>query len=574
MSRGKKHNTRSFIQVPIPRKKDLEPIEIDLPRLKELGISVIGRIFQRVSMHQGARNETFVEVPGLGVDARQVDISPLREALEDIMLQWREALLAGGETGKKTWKEIKELGFQDLLEALAKGDIQASQEALQNLLYSLLSSTSTLAGDLERALQTSSGMFASVDRLGKSLEDGDEIQMAILEGWAEAAKQIITLVSRVRGREAEIRELRQMIAEKRKSSEALLCEVSKWRNFLEGDNRNQGFLILAFDYSQRPDSIQESTVRDALDQASSIVSSYRDTLARIENEWATEFDEWKTDLLGAESECRECARLMNMAMNAMRDIDKKLNKTTARPFDLDLITIEDFELAESYRRNPEWAPIACSQRLTRLAIATIELIDARPQLPSDLEDTMNRTAESIDMLNELLNIVPEPLQGDDVQMTADGKDAASGDRLEEVIEMVTAVGYITTGQKSHPFWRNTAEAMLDILQIMGHCTEDEVELYKARLRKHLENSKNSEELNGAKGTAELWKKSKKMWICMRVQLPIGPRLFYKLTKRYQPLGKELLEKHGLDAAQIERVKKERSDARQEQYRRNKEKYSR
>lgn len=563
---------RIFSRQPIPSRRGDEWLftEIDTERWD---VSVFTQLWRRAHRDdprsRPGDQKSFVPIAGsevLGDD--MPDVSPLIESLEEIFSQWESALSASEEIGQKAWQDFKELNFTDLVQALAAGEVARANDALRDILYALMSTTSDLVTRLHRKDETVSGMDVAVTRLQKTLDASGGITDELYMEWAIAADSLVATVEELSRIESELSQFYKRISDAYQEAFELASrdnpQLAVALGVLEGDLSQDSFLVTAFEYQQDPGKFDLRPIRDAAQTAQESVKACRQIEKQVSQVWA-EFKDSSTMLLAKRTQVSRHIQALELASRNMLEYGRRLGPDVARPFELkagQAITRERFERAEQLLRDRQWAPHTYRNRLDGLVNNSLSMAGQQPQFPGEVRQVIDDAVAAIARI-----VTPEPTtvgSKKDASVAAASSVATviksprvatvtiSDARAQELYEMVQGVAGILTC-KSNYFAQSNLKAMLDIIQRTGHCTTTEVGQYLPRVRDLSKRSGERETVRESKYVTDRWKNSGCTWI---VFMGRG-RWRLKLALKVKKKAEAARAKHGLTEPAIREAQEAR-----------------
>lgn len=553
---------RYYIKVPIPGQGDAyEYVAVDPRRLHR---GVIQTFFELIEVSRRGRQGYR---PAFGVEAiveENLDVTELVQRFKELVDECEAALEPSGEAGRRVFAQVlQSLQLRELIEALARSDLNAAREALEATLYALMAGTADIASALARLEQTVSGMHVAHERVSQTLAESGGITDALYIDWAEAADSVIRRVDALDTIERDLRKKLSAVEQAAVGwtgltslENAVLAETLQ---FLGGDG--QTFLVTAFNY------LESGGDRDALgepiSEARRLIAGARTLAARAERGWAEQEGILARSVLSRHAEVVRLVGDLEEATAAFRQFQSRFSAGSALPYEVRvgaLISETEYRRAEDLLKDPRWAPAVARERITGLIVSASALLGGRPGLPDEL-------AEAIDQAEEYIRRIEEKGTAGTAQekqapaVSSVETEGVNSARVDELYELVVCVGYVITCKR--PFFAaSTIPAMLAVLPFLGRATEEEV----LGLRKAVgERSHRNGERERVEGKAVLtrWAESDARWIVYRAGKVVQGML--KLTQKAGEAAAGLLQKHNLTAEAVRAAHARRREVQQERY---------
>lgn len=557
-----------FIRVPrlqrFGGKTEMDFISVDPTKLHP---GIVTELFVRV-MDRTARSSQVRYLPVVGVEhvvPRSPDVSELIETIERIGELWKSALTAHGAEGESVWeKYVRDLPFAPLVSTLAKGHLGQANEALEQILYGLLSLTSTLASRITEETTTASRMTETVDSVVETITRREELTNDMLLDWSSEAEALNRAVDELRSISSWAQDLQLLIRSERDALLHLLetsPAVSAAHTFFEGGGDDPGFLVRAYQSRSSGGELrgEVAVARQHLDACRECTRCSGDRWSKLERH--------RGELLQRHRTVDELVARIRKSSSVMRDYQRRFGPNTARPYHIDngsIISRGEFERAERSLLDPGLAPEVCREQAASILLAALDLLNDEPRLPPELQEALDQAEKLIGVLE---TESPEQDQTQGVvapvvrQTTGAERPSPSGvdaARVEELYRLVIAVGYVLTCNH-YNFAQSNIRAMLDVVRHLGRCTSAE---FDACLEAVQDRSKlDGERVRVPEGFSftKLWRSTHCRWVQYRVK----GRWALKLAELQGKGARALLDELHLAEADVRKAHEARRAERQQ-----------
>lgn len=559
---------RYFIKVPRPveRGGEYEYVEVDVERLNP---RVIRELWTRTT--RGGRDAHSQFRPAHGAEALigdALDVTELTALFDELVAQMRHALLAFGDAGDAIRKEIVDpLDLRPVFDALAKGHVRVARDALSGILYALMSGTASVAEALSQKEILASGLGAAVDAFDATVAVRDTLEGKLYFDWALAAETLNTTVTELTAHEREFRGILDEVTSGRDAWRKLLAEdhptIRAALEFL--DRSETSFVLTTFGWRRDPPPRADAEaliaqarthIQACRGQADIVRKTYDGLHARLGASLAK-----KEDILA------RCATLSE-SQRRLRGLAARFPTNAARPYavqDGKLISQEEYERAEQYLRDAQWAPLTAQQRLVGLLSSASTFMAQPPSLPREVVRVLEHAEGEIRVTEaEWAEAAPAPppaptdADEEDAEGVAeltpaptgldeDGATAITPARAEELYELVICVGYVLTCSSAH-LAASTIHAMLKVVRYLGRCSELEALHSRGAVRALAYRASEVETVSETRNVNARWKQSQARWISYKPGRAAFASL--KLARSAEEGALRLLAKHGITPTAI------------------------
>jgi len=575
-----------------PRFVEVDPVTLSLDTVCQLWVR-----------DHSSRDASAAFRPVHGAEAlvnRGLDVVQLEETVRDIFDQYRDVFAGLGEIGQNLWSEtIEQLGFTNLIQALAEGHVGHANEVLQSTLYGLLSTLSNLAARLEESIRSAVVHEDVYDKVIATTGEFERIEEQFAVKWAIAASTVVSVVARLSEIEANVSKFREHAANERAEWSELIRdenEIAQSLGFLEGDQDQDGFLITAFDYLQDSSSRSREFMEDLVARAQEHVRKWRAVQQDAQIAWKELYDAHDQEILLQQAEMDNLLVDLQEASGHVRDYEAQFGDKTIRPYVFEggkLITHEEYSRAERHLRDPQWSPRNCERRIGSLFAAAFNLVSStEPRLPDDLCRVLNDTERCIKQVERMWRIHEEsslaltasgveqvgrltasaitagmPSSSEDAPLAEPTEPASEAvvvineARADELYEQVICVALVLTCN-FYPQAGSTSQSMLQVLAQLNRCTPEEARAYRSAITARISDSEYCETVAELKQVTGRWRCSRMRWLAcpwFRGDGTVRHQRKYKLTEASIEFADALLARYNLTREGIRRAY---TDARQ------------
>lgn len=528
------------------------------------------------------------------------DPALMRETLQRIREEWETSLTAMGDVGEQLWREqLRDLPWEEVFNELARGRVEAANEHIQTILYTLLSLTASLVTELTKASVTAQNMLRTAELLSETIVQKETVTERIYLEWAEAADTIVSRVDQLSEIERGAISLRDRLVERRADLGRQIgddtVEIMRLLQFLDGDADIQGFLVAAYVARSAPEQREGMTSHIA--EARRYIGICQSLLLRVQSEWKKGGADG-SQILQEHGVVQSLTSDLNIAVVTFRKHERQFGALAARPSDLldgDIIPPDRYQRAEELLRDPGWAPDTACRRIQSLLGTVFDLSDDTPVFSGDTAYAISQAEEAIRILEagpeERGTVVPtrsfrpkaagaraeapsvsSPLRPSDTTAPADRAPAPVGEvdprRVEELYELVCIVGYVLTSNAQY-FAQSSIRAMLEVVQRIGCCSAEDVVLYLESVSERSKRDGERELITDKSQVVARWRLTKCGW----VQFQNRGRWCLKLAQKRGAELAKAMRARGITDAMVREAQRARRTERREAWEERKRKSS-
>lgn len=530
------------------------------------------RLYTRTAVRGSQSKFTPINGGETACNLDKVDVSePLRE-FNDLQEQCHDVLTKLGEHGERLCEELYQaLDLPRLIHALAQADSQEAAGAVQHIMYGMMSIASRCAKELSETHTQAESMTSAVVGMGSVLDQAPEMNREIYLNWSTSADGLNAAVRRLDGVERELRSVlteieygQRVWMQRMDANQPVIKEA--YDQLEAGDD---AYILKAFAYRGEPEK------RDEISKATEDARSHIAACRGLEKAC---LDAWERIVRVAHERLAPLTPAFQKALNELKietrrfsEFEQQYGKGVPRPFiaDKDLITEQEYNTALGHLCDEAWAPLACERRLRHLFETVISLCSQSPELPKEVANAIRmaeqyaadvkRTQDEADaeaeakssaatqppVSPEVLSPVAFPVHTGHLvrESGVRVRPEAATDRMTELYDLLTALGYVLTVENGRPFSSFTLESLLRMLVVLGKCTWDEVDELHPNLSARFD--ADSVWAGGLKEATALQKTSSARWIRFTLRVEVA-----KLSRTFSAQARATLDQHDLSAESV------------------------
>ncbi len=412
-------------------------------------------------------------------------------------MEYHAALQTGTAAGFMNQLTTVAVDMTRLIELVSLGQVGAAREALASVGFGIVQASAFATNELARLEGEATRHGELAEAMVSIVADQDKRTQAEGESLADKIDHALRASDTLKGYEIELDQQFERLESRSRAWRSFSEDESGWlqERLDQLSNRETGFCSLASRYLYAPAD------PDAAEAMASAVSEARKHVQVIEARIAAAQDE-HVSLKASTEAALEQQFGIDVLIRTLRDCRKAVEEAGNKGVDAfslvsGLITFEEYHRWKELSRDPNWRSLHAVQvRFRDKADAVRRLFDYEPKLSDTGRAVLKRTTHYIGKLEVELaefGLELDEAEEHEVKQQSAGSSPRSevhgpkpaNDRLEEIYEMVLAIGAIKYCGPE-PLRLGTPGSMLKILLWLGRITETEVELYSARLEKRLE----------------------------------------------------------------------------------------
>lgn len=556
-----------YIRLPVPGKRGDECayVKIDETRLRP---DVLTQLFVKLLGREGNPYQPTTHAPSF---LAHTDIAPLTERTREVVGVYDGIFEHGTPSGKLVHAKV--LSHLDQLttvfQKVADGQMESAANDLEGILHALLSGASEVADLLETRAAHVDGMTASFDQASTTLQTDARVTQRLYEDVCSAVRKLLRATETLSSIDKTLATKRLEVDTARSTWQHQLSReascVKDALAFLIGTEKEAGFNMKLHAYTRNPADVGD--IEEELHFAASLLDdcfrarekarAEREALRALLQEIVAPARSQIDDL------CTELAEASAAIRAFLRDYEGA-TPPYLFPGTAAKITEGQWEAALDLYRDRDWAPRQTRMRLDAKAAGLLRVLE-EPDFPNDVRIELTAEQDRLARAQEAREIYLSHQDSPTVEESEDrgvppplteGRTIVES-RLLELYELVQCVGLVKTCT-THFASGSNVRAMLDVVRILGRCSDEEAQNYGSRINDLTHEPGGRETVVKTGDVTKRWRNTTAIWV--KYEMKKQARL--KLASKQRERVEALMQKHNLTVADVTTAYDQR---RREQY---------
>ncbi len=472
-----------------------------------------------------------------------LDISGVLEELATQKAVAQNDLAGWSEVGEQLFQQlIGGLPLNDLIEAIAKGQIESAKSIVHALVEELKAAGLMIAPELfykDRTVQAATEMTIAIS---EQRDQRGDVELQQMNSWGEAAQGLLDIIEQIKALEHELRQLHGTVIAKRPEYSTYVSESNIiLKNALR--TLDSEFLMA----TSKTDEIPRPQVELLIAAARCAIQDSRDEANHANLSWEEADRLVEERMRPINKRIEELENKHTAARRRLKDRNSDYLSFPLRPYHMQLMKQEHFDGALVLMTDEGWTPLRCRNRLRDYILEAETLRGPRPELPSELTEVIRLSEAAIARIEQgwkeaqaaaAVTAVPPPeivekmarshkrsSSADHLamirQLSADDTDVAPIDtvKLEKLYDHMVAVGYPCAGGSAIMSSSATVHSLLGtIVRCSTEFTTHDVNQYEPSLVALMEARKEVDHLPDEatwKEIEQAWRTSSATWIMFK-----------------------------------------------------------